>query len=235
MRPTNRLFQIIQILRRSTRPVTAASLAEELEVSPRTIYRDMAHLVGQGIPIDGEAGFGYLLTDKYDFPPLMFTQDELEAMSLGAQWVANGADKILANAARDVISKIAAVIPDRLCQDILEPSVGVKPKRSEAIGSIDTTLFRTASRSGNKIRLAYRAAGDERSARTVWPVIVGYTETCCILIAWCELRQDFRHFRLDQIIEAEVLPETNGLRKGELRRRYLRWHESKVGEYIREG
>ncbi|HEX8044273.1 helix-turn-helix transcriptional regulator, partial [Rhizobium sp.] len=123
MRRADRLFQIIQILRRSTRPVTANALAVELEVSKRTVYRDVADLIGQRVPIEGEAGLGYLLAAGYDMPPLMLAPDELEAVVLGAQWVAGHSDKVLANAARDVIAKIAAVVPERLRLFIVEPSV----------------------------------------------------------------------------------------------------------------
>src|SRR6202034_379646 len=103
MRRADRLFQIIQILRRSTRPMTAATLAEELEVSKRTVYRDVADLIGQRVPIEGEAGLGYLIASDYDMPPLMLTPDEIEAVMLGAQWVAGRSDKALGNAARDVM------------------------------------------------------------------------------------------------------------------------------------
>ena len=112
MRRADRLFQIIQILRRSTRPVTAAALAAELEVSTRTVYRDMADLIGQRVPVEGEAGLGYLLGADYDLPPLMLTPDEIEAVALGAQWVAGRGDNVLANAARDVVAKIAASCPN---------------------------------------------------------------------------------------------------------------------------
>ena len=105
MRRADRLFQIIQILRRCTRPVTAAALAEELEVSKRTVYRDVADLIGQRVPIEGQAGLGYLLASDYDMPPLMLTPDEIEAVMLGAQWVAGRSDKALATAARDVVAK----------------------------------------------------------------------------------------------------------------------------------
>ena len=134
MRRADRLFQIIQILRRSTRPVTAAALAEELEVSKRTVYRDVADLIGQRVPIEGEAGLGYLIASDYDMPPLMLTPDEIEAVMLGAQWVAGRSDKALANAARDVIAKIAAVVPEHLRPFIVEPSVGVKPTVAEPNG-----------------------------------------------------------------------------------------------------
>ena len=109
MRRADRLFQIIQIRRRSTQPVTAAALAEELEISKRTVYRDVADLMGQRIPIEGGAGLGYLLASNYDMPPLMLTSDEIEAVVLGAQWVAGRSDGVLSNAARDMVAKIAVL------------------------------------------------------------------------------------------------------------------------------
>ena len=228
MRRADRLFQIIQILRRSTRPVTAAALAEELEISKRTVYRDVADLMGQRVPIEGEAGLGYLIASDYDMPPLMLTPDEIEAVMLGAHWVAGRSDKILSNAARDVVAKIAAVVPERLRPFIVEPSVGAKPTIGEPEESVDTSMLRSAIRNGVKLRLRYRSEAAEETQRTVWPVILGYAETNRLLVAWCELRQSFRHFRTDRIIEAEMLDERNGLRQGELRRRWQLWREANV-------
>ena len=228
MRRADRLFQIIQILRRSTRPVTAAALAEELEISKRTVYRDVADLIGQRVPIEGEAGLGYLLAADYDMPPLMLTSDEIEAVMLGAQWVAGRSDKILSNAARDVVAKIAAVVPERLRPFIVEPSVGAKSTIGELEERVDTSMLRSAIRNGVKLRLRYRSEAGEETERTVWPVILGYAETNRLLVAWCELRQSFRHFRTDRIIEAEMLDERNGLRRGELRRRWQLWREANV-------
>ncbi|MHB1303468.1 MAG: helix-turn-helix transcriptional regulator [Acidiphilium sp.] len=228
MRRADRLFQIIQILRRSSRPVTAAALADELEVAKRTVYRDVADLMAQRVPIKGEAGLGYLLATDYNMPPLMLTSDEIEAVALGAQWVAGRSDKVLSNAARDVVAKIAAVVPEHLRPFILAPSVGAKPPIEELNERIDTPKLRSAIRNGLKLRLRYRPETGEETKRTVWPVILGYAETSCILIAWCELRQGFRHFRADRIIEAETLDEKNGLRQGELRRRWQLWREANV-------
>jgi predicted DNA-binding transcriptional regulator YafY len=228
MRRADRLFQIIQILRRSTRPVTAAALAQELEISKRTVYRDVADLMGQRVPIEGEAGLGYLLAADYDMPPLMLTSDEIEAVMLGAQWVAGRSDKILSNAARDVVAKIAAVVPERLRPYIVEPSVGAKPRIGEPEERVDTSMLRSAIRTGVKLRLRYRSEAGEESERTVWPVILGYAETTRLLVAWCEMRQNFRHFRTDRIIEAEMLDERNGLRQGELRRRWQLWRAANV-------
>jgi predicted DNA-binding transcriptional regulator YafY len=127
VRRADRLFQIIQVLRRSTQPVTASQLAVELEVSQRSVYRDVADLIGQRVPIRGEAGIGYVLDRDFDMPPLMLTPDELEAAVLGAQWVADRGDAVLAGAARDLISKIAAAVPERLRPFIAEPTIGAPP------------------------------------------------------------------------------------------------------------
>ena len=183
MRRADRLFQIIQILRRTTQPVTAAALAEELEVSKRTVYRDVSDLVGQRVPIEGSAGFGYVLASEYDMPPLMLTRDEIEAVVLGAQWVASHSDKVLSNAARDVVAKIATVVPEHLRPHIIEPSVGVKPATGKSEESIDTASLRSAIRNGLKLRLRYRSEAGNETDRTIWPVILGYAETSRLLVA----------------------------------------------------
>lgn len=226
MRRADRLFQIIQTLRRSHRPVTAARLAEELEVSRRTVYRDIADLIGQRVPIEGAAGFGYRLGAGYDMPPLMLTPDEIEAVVLGAQLVARFNDPALADAARDVVAKIATAVPERLRPHIVEPSVVAKPADDSRPGGADKRALRTAIRDGRKLRLLYRSETGDETQRIVWPVVLGYTEARCILIAWCETRQDFRHFRTDRILEAQVLAASCGLPRRELRRRWERWREA---------
>ena len=227
MRRADRLFQIIQILRRSSRPVTAAAIAGEIEVSKRTVYRDIADLVGQRVPIEGEAGFGYLLDPDYDMPPLMLTPDEIEAVVLGAQWVSSHADTALANAARDLVAKVAAVVPQHLRPFVAEPSVGVRPTSAGMDETIDIPAVRTAVREGRKLHIRYRTETGAETERTVWPVILGYADASRLLVAWCELRQDFRHFRTDRMMEVSVLEEAHGLRKGELRRRWQRWREAR--------
>jgi predicted DNA-binding transcriptional regulator YafY len=184
--------------------------------------------MGQRVPIEGAAGLGYVLASDYDMPPLMLTPDEIEAVMLGAQWVAGRSDKVLSVAARDVVAKIAAVVPERLRPFILEPSVGVKPTVAEPEESVDPSSLRSAVRNGRKLRLRYRSEAGEETERTVWPVILGYAETSRLLVAWCELRQSFRHFRTDRMIEAEMLDEAIGLSQGELRRRWRRWREANV-------
>jgi predicted DNA-binding transcriptional regulator YafY len=228
MRRADRLFQVIQILRRSSLPVTAAAMAAELEVSTRTVYRDVADLMAQRVPIDGTAGLGYLLASDYDMPPLMLTPDELEAVVLGAQWVSSHSDKALANAARDLVAKIAAAVPERIRAFIIEPTVGAKPSGERPEERVDAATLRSAIREGRKLRLRYRSAAGDETERTVWPVILGYSETSRLLVGWCELRQGFRHFRTDRIAAAELHGETIGLPAGELRRRWQSWREAQV-------
>lgn len=230
MRRADRLFQIIQILRRSRRrPVTASHLASELEVSQRSVYRDIADLMGQRVPIRGEAGVGYVLDRDFDMPPLMLTPDELEAAVLGAQWVAERGDAVLARAARDLISKISSVVPERLRPFIAEPSIGVPASRGLPADGLDITLTRAWIRSGRKIRIRYRDEQSRETERIIWPTIIGYAETVRLLAGWCELRRGFRHFRTDRVVSAEFLKESYGCRPTELRARWRRFMEVERG------
>lgn len=223
MRRAERLFQIIQILRRSTMPVTGAALAAELEVSTRTVYRDVADLMAQRVPIAGEAGFGYLLGVEYDMPPLMLTPAELEAIVLGTQWVAGCGDPLLSPAARDALAKIVTAVPAHLRPFIAEPSTGVAPRLDAMQAVVDTATLRHAIRGGLKLHLKYRAESGGTTERTVWPVVLGYSATHRVLIAWCELRQGFRQFRTDRMQAAELLDQPIGEPHRLLLRRWETW------------
>ena len=226
MRRADRLFQIIQILRGSTGPITAARIAAELEVSPRSVYRDIADLMAQRVPIRGEAGLGYVLDRDFDMPPLMLTAEELEAAALGAQWVAGRNDPKLAAAARDLIAKITAVAPERLRPFLVEPTVSAPPSRRPVVDGLDMARTREWIRAGRKIRIRYRDEAGRDSERTIWPVIIGYVETVRLLGAWCELRGDFRNFRTDRIASAEFLDERHGQRPATLRARWRKAMEA---------
>ena len=210
MRRAERLFQIIQILRRSTLPVTGAALAAELEVSTRTVYRDVADLMAQRVPISGEAGFGYVMAAGYDMPPLMLTPVELEAIALGAQWVAGRGDALLSPAARDVLAKIATAVPADLRPFVAEPSTATVPSLDDVVEIVDTASLRDAVRRRLKLSLLYRDGTGARTERIVWPVVLGYSDTRRVLIAWCETRQGFRQFRTDRIEAADVLDRPIG-------------------------
>jgi len=222
MRRADRLFQIIQILRREPKPITADALAGEIATSKRTVYRDIADLIGQRVPIRGEAGVGYVLEPGLDLPPLMLTPDEIEAAVLGAQWVARHSDPALARAAEDLIAKIGAVVPERLRPYVFEPATETPPARSLAADGLDMTLLRAQIHAGRKMALHYRDEQGRDSERIVWPVTVGYMETVRHLIAWCELRHDFRSFRTDRVIAAGFLDERYPERPGVLRAKWRR-------------
>ncbi len=229
MRRADRLFQIIQILRGSSRLVTAAMLAEELEVSKRSVYRDIADLMGQRVPIRGEAGLGYVLDRDFDMPPLMLTSDEIEAAVLGAQWVAERGDPVLAGAARDLIAKITTAVPEHLRVFIAEPTIGAPPSNMRAPDGLDIARTRLWIRSARKIRIHYRNQASQDTERIIWPVIIGYAETVRLLAAWCELRQGFRHFRTDRITVAEFLDAHHGCRLSDLRHRWKRQMDTERG------
>ncbi len=220
MRRADRLFQILQILRRARVPVTAEAIAAELETSKRTVYRDVATLIGQRVPIRGEAGTGYVLENGFDMPPLMLTADEIEAAVLGAQWVAGRGDPALSRAARDLIAKIAAAVPERLRPHVLDPAAGTPPAFHPTPDRLDMARVREWIRAGRKISLRYRDERDQESTRTIWPIAVGYLETVRHLVGFCELRQDFRHFRTDRVVDASFLDERYAERPGALRAKW---------------
>jgi predicted DNA-binding transcriptional regulator YafY len=207
MRKADRLFQIVQILRREHRPITADAIAEELETSKRSVYRDIAALVGQRVPIRGEAGIGYVLEGGFDLPPLMLTAAEADAVSLGVQWVVGHTDPELARAGRDVLAKLAAVLPDEVRLLLEDPAAGTPPARSIAEAKVDMAALRGWIRQARKMRIGYSDEAGRQSERTVWPLLIGYLDSARFLIAWCELRNDFRSFRLDRVVTAEFLEE----------------------------
>lgn len=199
MARSERLLELIQALRRHRQPVSGAALADDLGVSLRTIYRDIQTLIGQGATIDGEAGVGFVLRPGFVLPPLMFTDEELEALVLGSRFLAQRADKPLADAARNAIAKIAAVLPDDLRDSIDATGLLAGPGRKPPLDPIDVASLRTAIRTEHKLVIDYTDPKGKRTRRTVWPIALGFFDRVRVLAAWCELRQDFRHFRTDRI------------------------------------
>jgi predicted DNA-binding transcriptional regulator YafY len=221
MRKADRLFQIVQILRRDDRPVTADAIAEELETSKRSVYRDIAALIGQRVPIRGEAGIGYVLERGFDLPPLMLTSDEIDAVALGSQWVAGHADPALARAARDVLAKLASVVPEELRPFLDDPTARTSPAWQMPEDSVDAGELRAAIRAARKLHIAYRDEQGNASERTIWPLLIGYLHASRVLIGWCELRADFRSFRLDRIASAETLEARIPKPGAQLRRQWM--------------
>jgi predicted DNA-binding transcriptional regulator YafY len=205
MRRADRLLQIIQILRRHRRPVTAQVVAAELEVSVRTVYRDIAALQADRVPLRGEAGIGYVLDDGFDLPPLMFDANEIEAVILGLRFVERHGDAGLAHAARDVVAKVGAVLPARLKPLLFEASLIVPPQQRAVVDRVEVGDIREAIRLGRKLRMAYRDESGAPTERTIWPLALAYFDAVRVLVGWCELRDAFRHFRTDRIASMDIL------------------------------
>jgi predicted DNA-binding transcriptional regulator YafY len=207
MRRADRLFQIIQLLRRR-HVTTAARLAEDLEVSERTIYRDVRDLIGSGVPIEGEAGVGHMLRKGFDLPPLMFSRAEIEAMVLGARIVTSWADPGLARAAEDALARVEAVLPEALKARLTSTPLFAPGFHIHAEAARDLSSIRTAIEERRKVRLAYTRADGEASERTVRPLGLFFWGITWSMVGWCELRDDFRSFRLDRMRQLDVLRET---------------------------
>ena len=204
MSRTNRLFLLMDALRGHRRPVTAAVLAERLGVSERTIYRDIQTLAGLGAPVQGEAGFGFMLRAGVFLPPLMFSPDELEALVLGARWVRHQGDDGLAQAAGNALAKIATATPRDLRDAMAETSLFVPSPQVARAHDAFMVPAREAIRREHKLTMAYQDGNGAPSERVVWPFALAFFEGRRVLAAWCELRSAFRHFRVDRIAGAEA-------------------------------
>lgn len=206
LRKGERLFEIIEILRRTKGPISSEWIGAQLGVTKRTIYRDIAALMAQGVPIEGEAGMGYILEPGFHMPPLMLTSDEIEAAILGAQWVQTRGEPELALAAEKLLTKIKTVAPQQYDTSFVEPVVSVAPREqaNEVLGAVE---IRHAIRRRMKLHITYQGNDQKRTERRIWPILLGYRDHGRIIAAWCELREGFRYFRTDRIIDGEVLTE----------------------------
>ncbi|QND49076.1 YafY family transcriptional regulator [Rhizobium lusitanum] len=204
MARSERLLTLLQTLRRYRRPVSGAVLAEETGVSLRTLYRDIASLQSQGAMIEGEPGIGYVLKPGFMLPPMMFSQDEIEALVLGSRWVARAADARLAAAGADALAKIAAVLPDEMRETVEQATLVVATRRALE-DKADLSLMRKAIRSERIVQLTYGDVNGAISTRRIWPFALGYFDEVRMVMGWCELREDFRHFRADRIVDFAVL------------------------------
>jgi predicted DNA-binding transcriptional regulator YafY len=232
MRRADRLFEIIQHMRR--KPTTKASdLASALEVSERTIYRDVQDLMASGVPIEGEAGVGYVLRAGFDLPPLMFKEQEIEALVLGARIVESWADAELAEAASNAIAKIEAVIPERLRGYMTSTALLAPEACGAAPLAFDMGELRRAVRSQLKVRFRYVDVLRQRSERTVRPLSLAFFGPVWVLAAWCDLRNDFRTFRLDRIEQFDVTGERFRNERGKTLHDFLKrpetWSRSSLG------
>ncbi len=220
-RRADRLFEIIQRLRRG-RVVTARALAEELEVSERTVYRDIRDLIARRVPIEGAAGVGYSLRKGYDLPPLMFSPDELEALVFGARIVQTWSDSEMAKAADAALAKVEGVLPAHLRHLLGDQSLGAPATNRKAPLAFDLAHLRAALRDRRKVRFCYRDEKGDETKRTVRPLTLWFYGPVWLAGAWCELRNDFRFFRLERMREVEFLTRTFAAEPGKTREDLLR-------------
>lgn len=206
MRKAERLFQLLTLLRGRRTVLTASALAEVLEVSERTVYRDIQALSLSGVPIEGEAGVGYRLRPEFNLPPLMFDEQELEALMLGVRLVQGCSDQYLGSSASRVLDKVKAVLPAKLYDQYIEgPEWFVVPGLHRKWLTQHSEQIREAIKERTVISIAYQREDKQQSTREVWPLGMVYWGSVWTLVAWCELRQDFRMFRLDRIQSLDQL------------------------------
>jgi predicted DNA-binding transcriptional regulator YafY len=221
MSRAQRLLDLIQILRQHRRAVAGAVLAEDLGVSLRTVYRDIETLKAQGAHIEGEAGLGYVLRPGFMLPPLMFSEEEIEALVLGSRWVSDRADGLLGKAAHDVLAKIGAVLPDDLKAGMEASGLLIGPGEPIAARDGELAAIRQAIRAEHKIQVAYADETGNATERTIWPIALAFYDRVRVLVAWCELRAGYRHFRIDRIASLECNAERYPGRRARLLKE---WH-----------
>lgn len=205
MNRTERLLNLLQILRGYRHPVSGERLAERLNISIRTLYRDIATLQAQGAEIKGEAGIGYILKPTFFLPPLMFTQIEMQALLLGTQWVSQFGDAPLSKAAAEALNKVFAVLPTNIKNDLNAFSLRVGPPAGEALINEDLSILRDAIANRNIIDILYLSVDGKEMKRTVWPFTIGYFTDERILVAWCEKQNAYCYFKTSKIISLKVL------------------------------
>jgi predicted DNA-binding transcriptional regulator YafY len=204
-------------------------LAREAGISLRTLYRDVASLQAMGAQVEGEPGLGYVLKPGFLLPPLMFSAQEIEALALGLQWVGRRTDEGMGQAARNVMAKVAAVLPADL-RERMEDDALVVGHGWDRPQPVDLALLRRALNEGRKLSISYTDEKTARSERIIWPVSIGFFESTRVLVAWCELRDGFRHFRTDRIASLTPLDGRYPVRRRALLKA---WRESEgIPEHI---
>lgn len=196
-----------------------------MKVSERTLYRDIAELVAQGAPIQGEAGIGYVLRPGLFLPPLMLGENEVEAIVLGLRYVDQRGDAVLARAARNALSKIAAVLPATVRETLDNPVVMPGPRgKGFPVDGIDLDALRSAIRRQAKLEIAYRDTRKAPTKRVVWPITIGFPNEARVMLAWCEMRKDYRVFRTDRIVSSREVGERYPGRRSALLRTWMARH-----------
>lgn len=224
-----RLFMLMDALRGRRRPVAAAQLAAELDVSLRTIYRDVQTLVALGAPIEGEAGVGYVLRSGFFLPPLMFNTDELEALVLGARWVQRQGDDALGRAAAAALAKIATASPQDLRDTLAETGLWAPPSAELLPSKVELQQIRDAVRNERKLQIDYTDEHGSVTQRVIWPIALAFYDGRRCLAAWCELRDGFRVFRTDRIDALIISEQRYPQRRSVL---YKAWQHERNLAYI---
>ncbi len=220
MRRADRLFQIVGLLDCS-KVMTARALAEALDVSERTIYRDIQDLSISGVPIESEVGVGYRLMKGFHLPSLMFNEEELSALMLGAKMVQAWTDKNLAKAANQALRKIENMLPEKLRPELERADLWVPDFSMNATDQQHLGILRTATKQRQKVAYDYRREDGQSSSRTVHPLGLFYWGKIWTLVAWCELRDEFRHFRLDRMQQVKTLKQSFEIPLGRSLQDYL--------------
>ncbi len=231
MNRTERLLKLLQILRSYRYPVTGQRLAERLDISLRTLYRDIATLQAQGADISGEAGIGYKLNASFFLPPLMFTHDEIQALLLGTRWVCQYGDKPLAEGANEALTKILSVLPNTVTKDISRATLRVGPPSSKQMAEEDLSQLRQAIAKQNKVSIEYKINKRKQPNHTIWPFSIGYFIDQRILIAWSETIEDYLHIKTIDIMSVEILQTRYQYPKENL---FYEWRKIQLKKYDKE-
>lgn len=222
MRKAERLNEIVHHLRRMHQAVTAETLAALFEVSPRTIYRDIQDLMDSGIPITGEAGVGYVIDKHYHLPPIMFDADEIEAIALGISMVSNWTDDAFARKAKSAYEKIQATLTAPMIHELTQISTFSAPSRYKIPWKVNFTEVRECIRRKQFVTFSYLDLSDQVTERTIRPLALISFSPIWLLAGWCEMRQNFRNFRLDRISDFSVSPQRFQDEKGKALSDYLK-------------
>lgn len=228
MNRTERLLNLLQVLRSYRYPVRGQKLAERLNISIRTLYRDIATLQTQGAEIVGEPGVGYVLKAGFFIPPLMFSQTEVEALMLGMLWVSQFGDRPLSKASDSALSKIREVLPEKVKNGMGHVPLRVGPPQTSDLEQEDLSIVREAIRREQKIKIIYKSKRDSEEL-VVWPIAIGYFTDGRILVGWCQKQKDFRHFRTLSIRSMIVLDEKFPVQRENLFRKWQSEQFTKLG------
>ena len=223
MNRSQRLLELLQLLRVYRQPVSASTLADKLEVTTRTIYRDINTLRQQGANIVGESGIGFVLVSDNHLPPLNLSIDEIHAVVLGLRWVKRHGDAQLADFSEHAYAKIAAVIPEHLQEQLLAvPLMVASAHRYSLLEEQHAEKLRQAINQEVKVLLTYQDVQEQLSQRVIYPLAIGFFDQALLCAAWCELREDFRHFRVDRILDMTLLEDNYYPNRVYLLRRWQR-------------